>query len=110
MMVINYVREQTNLGLIKIDKIAGTKNNADLLTKKLRDGTFLPKRNALLGLPESNLRQDNIVYYIFVHILQLIHMMLRPWRVCLANTRKSPHTERAGVDRPQLSPHGQDGL
>ena len=46
MMVINYLREQTNLGLIKIDKIAGTKNNADLLTKKLRDGTFLPKRNA----------------------------------------------------------------
>ncbi len=51
LMVINYVREQINLGLIKIDKIAGTKNNADLLTKKLRDGTFLPKRNALLGLP-----------------------------------------------------------
>ena len=30
LMVINYVREQINLGLIKIDKIAGTKNNADL--------------------------------------------------------------------------------
>ncbi len=54
LMVINYVREQINLGLIKIDKIAGTKNNADLLTKKLRDGTFLPKRNALLGLPAES--------------------------------------------------------
>jgi len=54
LMVINYVREQINLGLIKIDKIAGTKNNADLLTKKLRDGTFLPKRNALLGLPAQS--------------------------------------------------------
>ena len=89
-MVINYVREQANLGLIKIDKIAGTKNNADLLTKKLRDGTFLPKRNALLGQPESNLRQDNIVYYISVHILQLIHMMLR----MLANTRIMDRTDR----------------
>ena len=38
LVVINYVvREQINLGLIKINKIAGTKNNADLLTKKLRD-------------------------------------------------------------------------
>ena len=49
LMVINYVREQINLGLIKIQKIEGDKNNADLLTKKLRDGTFLPKKNALLG-------------------------------------------------------------
>ena len=54
LMVINYIREQINLGLIKIEKIAGTKNNADLLTKKLRDGTFLPKRNALLGLPTES--------------------------------------------------------
>ena len=74
-MVINYVREQINLGLIKIDKIAGTKNNADLLTKKLRDGTFLPKRNALLGLPaepktgRANPTQDNIVYYIYLYKL-----------------------------------------
>jgi hypothetical protein len=54
LMVIIYVREQINLGLIKIEKIAGTKNNADLLTKKLRDGTFLPKRTALLGLPAES--------------------------------------------------------
>ena len=51
LMVINYVREQINLGLIKIQKIAGEKNNADLLTKKLRDGSFIPKRNVLLGQP-----------------------------------------------------------
>ena len=54
LMVINYVREQTNLGLIKINKIAVTKNHADLLTKKLRDGIFLPKRNALLGPPTES--------------------------------------------------------
>ena len=53
-MVINYVREQINLGLIKIDKIVGMKNNADLLTKKLRDETFIPKRNALLGVPAES--------------------------------------------------------
>ena len=59
LMVINYVREQINLGLIKIDKIAGTKNNADLLTKKLRGGTFLAnKRNALLGLPAAESKTD----------------------------------------------------
>ena len=32
LMVINYVKEQINLGLIKIDRIAGMKNNADLFT------------------------------------------------------------------------------
>ena len=58
LMVINYVREQTNLGLIKIKKIVGTKNHPDLLTKKLRDGIFLPKRNELLGLP-TELKMDH---------------------------------------------------
>jgi hypothetical protein len=57
LMLINYVREQINLGIIKIQKIAGEKNNADLLTKKLRDGSFVPKRNALLGQP--NLSQSD---------------------------------------------------
>ena len=48
-MVINYVREQVDLGIIKIDKILGTENTADLLTKKLRDGTFRDKASKLLG-------------------------------------------------------------
>ena len=52
LMVINYVREQINLGLVQINKIQGTKNNADLLTKKLRDGTFEDKKQALLGLED----------------------------------------------------------
>ena len=56
LMVINYVREQINLGLIKIHKIKGDKNNADLLTKKLRDGSFLPKKNALLGSSDQGIQ------------------------------------------------------
>ena len=36
-MVVNYVREQLELGLIQVLKIKGELNNADLRTKKLRD-------------------------------------------------------------------------
>jgi hypothetical protein len=53
-MVVNYVREQLELGLISILKIKGTLNNADLLTKKLRDSSFAVKANNILGNPESN--------------------------------------------------------
>jgi hypothetical protein len=35
-MVVNYVREQLELGLIQVIKIKGELNNADLHTKKLR--------------------------------------------------------------------------
>ena len=40
LMVINYIREQVNLGLVEIQKIAGEDNMADLHTKPLRDGSF----------------------------------------------------------------------
>ena len=40
LMVINYVREQVDLGLIEILKINGEDNIADALTKPLRDGKF----------------------------------------------------------------------
>ena len=39
-MVVNYVREQLELGLIQVIKIKGELNNADLHTKKLRDKSF----------------------------------------------------------------------
>jgi hypothetical protein len=35
-MVVNYVREQLELGLIQVLKIKGELNNADLHTKRLR--------------------------------------------------------------------------
>ena len=43
-MVVNYIREQLELGLIiQVLKIKGKLNNADLHTKKLRDKSFAVK-------------------------------------------------------------------
>ena len=50
-MVINYVREQVEAGLISIsiNKVKGSLNNADILTKKIRDRTFPVKVNNIMG-------------------------------------------------------------
>jgi hypothetical protein len=49
-MVVNYVREQLELGLIQVLKIKGELNNADLHTMKLRDKSFAVKAdNIILG-------------------------------------------------------------
>ena len=48
-MVVNYVREQLELGLIQVLKIKGEVNNADLHTKKLRDKSFATKADNILG-------------------------------------------------------------
>ena len=50
-MVVNYVREQLELGLIQVLKIKGELNNADLHTKKLRDKSFAIKADNILGSP-----------------------------------------------------------
>ena len=50
-MVVNYVREQLELGLIQVLKIKGELNNADLHTKKLRDKSFATKDGNILGSP-----------------------------------------------------------
>ena len=51
-MVVNYVREQLELGLIQVIKIKGELNNANLHTKKLRDKSFATKAdNILVGSP-----------------------------------------------------------
>ena len=50
-MVVNYVREQLELGLIQVIKIKGELNNADLHTKKLRDKSFATKADNILGSP-----------------------------------------------------------
>ena len=52
-MVVNYVREQLELGLIEVFKIKGEANNADLHTKKLRDKSFATKADNILGLPAT---------------------------------------------------------
>ena len=51
LMLINYIKEQVNLGLIRILKIDGTINRADLHTKILRDASFTTKTHQILGLP-----------------------------------------------------------
>ena len=48
-MVVNYVREQLELGLVQVIKIKGELNNADLHTKKLRDKSFATKADNILG-------------------------------------------------------------
>ena len=49
-MVVNYVREQLELGLIQVLKIKDELNNADLHTKKLRGKSFaVNKADNILG-------------------------------------------------------------
>jgi hypothetical protein len=48
-MVMNYVREQLELGLIQVRKIKGELNNADLHSKKPRDKSFAAKADNILG-------------------------------------------------------------
>ena len=48
LMVINYVREQVDLGLIEILKINGDDNIADALTKPLRDGKFEREESSII--------------------------------------------------------------
>lgn len=52
-MVINYVREQVEAGLIAINKVKGTKNNSDILTKKVRDRSYKEKSDNIMGRPLS---------------------------------------------------------
>jgi hypothetical protein len=54
-MVVNYVRDQLELGLIQVIKIKGELNNADLHTKKLRDKSFPTKADNILGSPPARL-------------------------------------------------------
>ena len=58
LMVINYIREQVDLGMIEIQKIAGEDNMADLHTKPLRDGAFERHVPKILGekRPASSLK------------------------------------------------------
>ena len=58
LMLINYIKEQVQLGLIRILKIDGNLNRADLHTKVLRDGSFAIKTNNILGLPPPSPRNS----------------------------------------------------
>jgi hypothetical protein len=49
LMAINYIREQVQLGLVQVDKIATEFNRADLLTKILTGFSFRSNAELLLG-------------------------------------------------------------
>ena len=55
LMLINYVREQVDLGLIKILKISGTQNMSDVLTKpNFNEKDFESKTDSILGKRPHN--------------------------------------------------------
>ena len=55
LMLINYVREQVDLGIIKIFKIPGTQNMSDVLTKpNFNEKDFETKTDSILGKRPSN--------------------------------------------------------
>jgi len=61
LMVINYIREQVDMGLVEIQKIAGEDNMADLHTKPLRDGAFERHAPKILGekRPASSMKNTD---------------------------------------------------
>jgi hypothetical protein len=61
LMVINYIREQVDMGLVRIQKIAGEDKMADLHTKPLRDGAFERHAPKILGekRPPSSLKNTD---------------------------------------------------
>lgn len=54
LMIINYVREQVQLGLLSINKINTKDNNADMHTKQKRCKTFKVSARTILGLTSEN--------------------------------------------------------
>jgi hypothetical protein len=50
LMLINFVREQVEEGLVAIDKVATEDNLADLLTKMITGRHFIEKAEQLLGM------------------------------------------------------------
>ena len=55
LMVINYVKEQIDLGQIEARKIYGKLNTADMHTKPLRTSSFLHMAHRILGHPVTDL-------------------------------------------------------
>ena len=49
-MAINWIREQVDSGLIKIEKIASIDNKSDLLTKILTGVQFKSSASDILGI------------------------------------------------------------
>jgi hypothetical protein len=55
LMLINYIRESVDKGLIEIRKVDTNDNLADILTKIVTGTSFRDKANALLGAEPINL-------------------------------------------------------
>jgi hypothetical protein len=50
LMLVNFIREQVQSGLISIHKVATEDNLADILTKMTSGGQFIEKAEQLLGM------------------------------------------------------------
>ncbi len=50
-MLINYIKEQVEAGIIKIEHVDTDENLADILTKILTGSLFFDKAKQLLGTP-----------------------------------------------------------
>jgi hypothetical protein len=76
-MLINYIKEQVTLGLIKILKIDGQLNRADLHTKILRDSSFMTKAHGILGLQPPNTTPttsiDTQLHAVLLHFSHILH-------------------------------------
>jgi hypothetical protein len=55
-MLINYVREQVESGIVLIKKINGKLNRADIHTKQLRNGDFEMHAASVLGSTSNTLQ------------------------------------------------------
>ena len=49
LMILNYVKEQVQLGIVEVRKVKGTENKADMHTKKIRDSSFEIHSDGVLG-------------------------------------------------------------
>jgi len=59
-MIINYVREQVQKGLITMSKISGMDNNADIHTKQVRSTAFKRKVQHILGEEVSENQKEKL--------------------------------------------------
>lgn len=60
LMIINYVREQVQKGLITMSKISGMDNNADIHTKQVRSTAFKRKAQHILGEEVSENQKEKL--------------------------------------------------
>jgi hypothetical protein len=57
-MLVSYVKEQVEAGLVKLEKVPTAKNTADILTKIVVGSEYRQKALDLLGSPETPIYKE----------------------------------------------------